>query len=532
MNLREALSVLSKSSPYAVATEAEVIDPFFDEIKKYLYIQTDIEIAFKNALENIKSDTIIFLCGSSGDGKSEILTRYSQKYAAKVRFHLDATHSFESKLTAIETLDGVFKNSESERTPLVVGINIGMLGNYEREGSNDFNSIKQAIKQFLDKKVQYEDRFIFLDFEAFQKFEISDGRIRSIFFKTLLDRITRDDQNNKFRELYYSALDNPQEQLIAANFELLRDRNLQQIIILLLFQARIGKDQFITARTILDFVYCILTGPRYLFDNIFAGGDNELLEVLSDFDPSVNRNQKIDYFLLQRSLKIKDDYFSEFQMEVKKKYHIEFSSIKKPQSLIRLFYFLKDSPLKSKFISSLDTEFRIKSLDRFKEIWGLHNNYTGEKRELKSLKKFYYEIVFSAINRYANRNTPHLTKDEFFIHRHSGHELAAEIELGINYEAIKNNGALNLSQFNMHLTVNDEKIDPVPVNINLLELMDLIVHGFRPNKNEKNSIVLLDDLIKKISEMANRSKTLYLYTGRKRIKIKENADKDIRVSGL
>lgn len=90
-NLREALNVLKKSSPQAV--EVERPDRSRDILKKYLYIETSIERDFRKRLESIESGQIIFLCGSSGDGKSAILTRYSNEYAHKANFHLDATHS-------------------------------------------------------------------------------------------------------------------------------------------------------------------------------------------------------------------------------------------------------------------------------------------------------------------------------------------------------------------------------------------------------------------------------------------------------
>ncbi len=86
MNLREALSVLSKSSPYAVATASELDNSEFDQLKRCLYVETDIERAFKKKLESIKSDEVIFLCGSSGDGKSEILTKYRNGEDSDLRF--------------------------------------------------------------------------------------------------------------------------------------------------------------------------------------------------------------------------------------------------------------------------------------------------------------------------------------------------------------------------------------------------------------------------------------------------------------
>ena len=78
MRFREALSVLSKSSP----TERDKsISVHLDAVKNYLYIKTDIESDFKKFLTSLSpSDKkIIFLCGSSGDGNSEITNRYRRK---------------------------------------------------------------------------------------------------------------------------------------------------------------------------------------------------------------------------------------------------------------------------------------------------------------------------------------------------------------------------------------------------------------------------------------------------------------------
>lgn len=94
MRLREVLGVLSKSSPYAVKTERlSILSNELDTVKDYLYIKTDIESDFHTHLTSIAygEKKVIFLCGSSGDGKSEILTRYSQNFSKRARLHIDAT---------------------------------------------------------------------------------------------------------------------------------------------------------------------------------------------------------------------------------------------------------------------------------------------------------------------------------------------------------------------------------------------------------------------------------------------------------
>ncbi|WP_462184927.1 DNA phosphorothioation-dependent restriction protein DptF, partial [Acinetobacter baumannii] len=79
MEFLDLLRVLSKSSPFAVKTLSdESKRGELQLFKDYLYVKTEIEKDFEQKLEEalLGQKKIIFLCGSSGDGKSEILTRY------------------------------------------------------------------------------------------------------------------------------------------------------------------------------------------------------------------------------------------------------------------------------------------------------------------------------------------------------------------------------------------------------------------------------------------------------------------------
>ncbi len=80
--------MLSKLSPYAVSISREQIDPELEKVKNYLNVETAIGKVFKNKLNTIKSNESVFLCGSSGEGKSEILTRYNKDYQGRAKPHL------------------------------------------------------------------------------------------------------------------------------------------------------------------------------------------------------------------------------------------------------------------------------------------------------------------------------------------------------------------------------------------------------------------------------------------------------------
>ncbi len=79
---------MSNASPYAVSTlrKDEEADSLLT-IKNDLYITPPIEIDFSSALKEHKPGDIYYLCGSSGDGKSEILTKIYKKLL-KIWIHL------------------------------------------------------------------------------------------------------------------------------------------------------------------------------------------------------------------------------------------------------------------------------------------------------------------------------------------------------------------------------------------------------------------------------------------------------------
>lgn len=536
MNLREALGVLSKSSPFAVTTSGEIVDPELRAIKEYLYVETEIESEFKAQLESIQPDGIIFLCGSSGDGKSEILTRYESLYEGKVSFHLDATHSFDPGHTAVDTLNTVFSDQKASNHPLVVGINVGMLANYEREGSDGHKAVRDAIKAFLQGDPQESLKYSFIDFESLPKFSINKDEISSSFFSALLEKVAIDDQKNKFRDYFDKELnEGPNRDIhLVSNYLLLRDRGVQKVILGLLLNARIRKDQFVTARMLLDFIFCILTGPKYLFDNLFEGGENELLQAIANFDPSIKRNKELDLFILNRTLGISDTEYKKFRDEARDNYKIDSRGKVKAESFVRQLFLLRESTLENNYPNNFIHSFSDSAESLYREVWELHKNYDGDPSDKQRLRQFYDAVVFSAITSYANRNAPYLSKDEFYLSSHGEYDIASEIEMNVSYKSIEKESRPEIHFFTLYLEANGSELEPLPVNVNLLSLMLDVVGGYRPNKYDKNSVVLLDELVTHITGKVSKSDLLYLFkNGNSLAKVRNNNnDDDLRVSRL
>lgn len=108
MDFEDLIETRSKGSASAVTTlESNVAD--LNALKKYLDVQTPVGVALRAEIDNnFKKPCVIFVCGSSGDRKSELYRRIYDSYGTKVRFHLNATHSFNPQKDAIGTLDDQF----------------------------------------------------------------------------------------------------------------------------------------------------------------------------------------------------------------------------------------------------------------------------------------------------------------------------------------------------------------------------------------------------------------------------------------
>jgi DNA phosphorothioation-dependent restriction protein DptF len=516
MDLRQALGVLSKSSPYAVSTEhSDLISSDLDNFKSYLYIETDIEKDFRQLIENLSEKKIIFLCGSSGDGKSEIMTRYSQDTQySHIDFHLDATHSFDPKLDAIATLDNIYTAYKVSDRPLIVGINLGMMANYAKEGSAEHDEIKAAMQLHIDKGGDSEN-INFLSFEEhkYAKFCFKDGIAYSDFASQFMQRLTREsapDFANPFWDLMLETPETEQDIKAVANFKLLSFTSVQDTIIELLMKARLAKDQFLTARALLDFIYSLLVGKDYLFDNLFLSKNNELSEKIESFDPALIRTEKLDNLVLTLRLNLGDPVFSNFVEDLKR---IGVNELKEPASFIRLFYVFRNATFGNNYHQYYSREFSNELLANYSSVLIAHQDYKNEhdENEKNIINNFYKHNLFTALWRYINRSAPELKSKQFLIAKENGVLFATELKLLVDWPLIAEYQSTDLMAFKALIKVNKKPIEPaLPVNINLYELLQRLNLGYRPNKYDKSCVLLLDELVEQIKLEMAKSETLVI----------------------
>lgn len=538
ITLRKALGVLAKSSSFSVTTVIHRQKDEFDQLKEQLFVKQEIETELQRYLDVAKPGEIIFLCGSSGDGKSEILTRCQSdpRYQRRFNFHLDATHSFAPRQSAIDALNELFANHHQQSSPLLIGINTGMLANFAREGAECHRVIRSAIDSFLsgqqDASRPYRnENCSFFDFEHYPKFQFDENKKYSSFIKALLDNLTRNDDSNLFHFIFRRDESINPDLKEVANFKLLCMPGVQDVLITQLFKARLIKDQFVTTRTLLDFLHHLLMGPGYLFDNLFTGAENDLIKKVSDFDPARLHTYELDQFVLRYELGLVDADLDDF-LAALEPLHIKFDrqSVKSGDatSLIRLFWLLQYESLGNGYHRKFSAFFNESLFERYSEIWHLHSNYTADPEQKRSLNRFYAFELIAGIQRYANRKAPELSmqKEEFFLGEFGGVKITAPVEIKPDWDSIRNKHTAHPTGFDIYLKVGCNALPPVHIGLNLFELLHKLNNGYRPNKYDKNAIVLLDELVQLIAEQAKSSRDIKFYDGRFRV-YRAKADDDI-----
>lgn len=505
MSFKQTIEMLSKGSAEAVTTLTSKTEGA-EKLKKYLYVRTPVEKALLNILDGSTEKRIVFLCGSSGDGKSEIFRRIHKKYSSGFDFHLDATHSFDPGKDAIQTLDDRFNEYKSSTRPLVVGINIGMLGNFAADGDGVHADIKTSIDQFLSGQPVKSNEHVFINFEKHPKFELQGDEIKAPFIGPLLERICAADDKNP---IYVESKQGNQSTELHRNYALLCVPEVQQRICSLLFYTHMKFDQFLTARTVLDFVYQILSGKGSLFDNLFCGQGSELFDSLRMLDPCHARSKSLDLFQVKASLGLIAPEFQVFKQDIANQFGLELSA---PRSWVRLFYVMQDVDLSNNYHHRFREDLQRELFDEFRAVWQLHRDYDGSDKEMRAkLRKFYSDTFISSVTGFANRFAPEIRRDRFLLGKPNGFALSATSTMQPELSRLATEQPNQLRTFDAYLKIGlEHKIGPVPVSVSFLELARKINQGYRPNTHDKTTVVKLEELVDEVRRIVRQTQCLYV----------------------
>lgn len=531
MNLLEALSVLSKSSKYSVSTlRTETISDEFQSLKDYLYIKPEIQTDFENAinleLESQESKGIICLCGSSGDGKSEILTKQCThpQYVDRIEFHLDATHSNSQHQSAIDCLDERFDEYKKSGKPLAIGINIGMLQKFIKQGSERHNDIKLSFDKYFDNRLIKGFKFgsvSFFDFECYPRIDFSEKKISSKFISAFLKRLTEYSFTNPFYQ-YYKAEAKLGSQL-AKNYELLRLESFQQRLIELFGLVRLIKEQFLTPRIFVDYIFQILTLDHIdgIIGNVFSVFDNEFSRCFKDFDPIFLRDQDLDNFYLE--------YSTNTLSELVKKDVEQLNNLSGQQltseGVIRGVYLLKGYSFNSYLSNIFERIDLYKALNLYLGLIHLYGKNKLSLNEEDECLKIIEDLLITSVFYYANRMLP--SKAEGFIvsRKLSGYSICNKVSVQADVAWIENHELITADVIPIPLIINDQPTYIFNIDLRTIIQAINISNGYRPNRQNIELIAKFDELILKIVESSLNTDSLRIVSDTKTISISKNRNR-------
>ena len=528
MNLLDALGVLSKSSKYSVSTlrTNEVADEL-QYLKDYLYITPDIQKDFEAAiaaeLSHQAPNKIICLCGSSGDGKSEILTKLctTPQYSNLVDFHLDATHSNSQHKSAVECLDELFDRYKENDKPLAIGINIGMLQKFIKKGSNRHSDIKRSFEAYFENrhvKAYQSELATFFDFECYPRLDFSEQKITSDFISAFLNKLTQPCENNPFYKSY--LLDSELNTYVAKNFEVISKVSFQERLIELFGLARLFDEQFLIPRIFVDFIYQILSTDHEdgIVGNVFSDLDNEFSRCLKKIDPINFRSNELDSFYLEfatntLSQSVKEDIAHLSQVTGKEL---------TPEGIIRSAYLLQGNQLKSQLSNFFDNSPIHESLNHYLKLISLYQQEELSHLDEDECLNIVEDLLINSVLIYVNRMLP--AKLEGFIVSRQLTEYAVcnKISVQTDIEWIEKHKLITTDFIPIPIIINDGDEYIFNLDINTLLQACNIASGYRPNRQNIEVVAKFDELIRHFVENSVEAESMKLISKHKTITINKN----------
>ncbi|WP_405310589.1 DNA phosphorothioation-dependent restriction protein DptF [Methanobrevibacter sp.] len=548
------LSKLKKSSKESI----EDSNGFDNEFKKYMHVDREIQYELENKLDelsNNNSSQLIMLSGSVGDGKSHLLSYMKYKHPElmnKFRVHNDATESFDPKLTAIETLKKVLEpfsdvNIEKSNEKLILAINLGILSNlmddeYIKNNYSKLYEILETVDIFDNsaKTTNITKNFLtIINFTDYQLYEIDEGKASSDFILSLLNKVTDQSDKNPFYLAYKKDLKNKLNTPIIYNYQMLMNNEVKDIIVQTLIKCIIKNKKIISTRELLNFIYEIIVPAEFniysnmddvskyvddLLPNLLFNTENRS-EILSDIcsqSPADIRSEKIDEFIISLNTlnikKVLNDYFDEeyIEFEFFKDYLLSktYAHDKSKQRIIKnsLIYFILFfgvKKIKNAFIDEIYNEY-LKYLyyynynpRKVRKLFSMIKSSILEWRG--SIKKDYV-----IINELPNFIISKRISVDFKPNKSSETNLKNNFKNHISFNVIVNNDFCD-SEYCIGDSCEKQKCVKLNVDYLLFEAIEKINKGYKPNKNEKENLIVFDDFIDEILSKKGDNELSILY---------------------
>src|SRR5262249_55550721 len=139
----------------------------------------------------------------------------------------------------------------------------------------------------------------------------------------------------------------------------------------------------------------------------------------------------------------------------------------------------------------------------------------------------FYRTLIDALLRFANRFAPELSdKGLLFLDKYNGYVVSTRVDITESLRRIPAHHPTRLGHFNACLRLGHDDLPPLPISTNFLELILKINKGYRPNKHDKNTVVILEEVISNITRRVRTSNHLHISKGQDSWGLRNDEDED------
>lgn len=170
--------------------------------------------------------------------------------------------------------------------------------------------------------------------------------------------------------------------------------------------------------------------------------------------------------------------------------------------------------------NQFEGDLELKDIYNYKDIWLAHKNL-ADKAEFKKINKLYTDRLVQAINKYNSRNISGINSDEFLLNTYGEFKILTKFEIIIDKKLLEMMNNKEIDFLRCPVLVNNKRKIELNLNINLFKLIEMINEGYQPNKNDKNTIVMLDYIIEQLRGALIDSNELIVINGDLRKTIKD-----------
>ncbi|MFI3236619.1 MAG: DNA phosphorothioation-dependent restriction protein DptF [Lachnospiraceae bacterium] len=518
------LSVISKES-----TNSGVE---FNEFNKYMHIKREIESELVDTVKKINSTQkshLIFLAGSSGDGKSHLISYLNENHKMDVedfRFYRDATESDDLDLEAEQVLEKKLVDFSDEgllsgqKTKMVLAINLGVLSNFLSNESvrNKYEKVTKFIETSevlsegnAPRKVESPD-FTIINFSGYNDLEFQDGHLISYQLEKLFSRIFNQCDSNPFYKAYKKDLAQNIENDYISNYQMLLNKDIQKMLINLIIMIKIEENIILPTRTLLDFIFRIIVPPtaidnkrttETIIDNTFVnllftqGGKGKLIRPFQTLDIMNLRSEKVDTIISEMFIKdmveIIDEHFPDTVQGIFLGY------LKAQQNLLQC----ENTKIRNKLVQTIIRMIWLSGVVEFKECYQVFDKFvyylngynSGNSNVIEEIIEFIIKAIYGLLgddeSTYVNVAK---TKSVY---------LKYKLEIGDGLETIYVRNAETSISTVIKLPFKEletNTIVDISMDFKLFKLLYKVNDGYKPNKQDEEDAIKFLVQLKKLAK--------------------------------